>query len=80
MGSQYYGHIQAHDNSKLHVGDNYYYGDQERLKYVSSALFNAYGLNHRACHPETRKELLQEIERWAEHPTGDVKSSPLDEC
>lgn len=70
MGGSYYGHIQANDNSRLHLGDNHYYGDRERLKYVSGALFDAYGVDHQACHPETRKDLLVEIERWAERSPG----------
>lgn len=61
MGGKYYGDIQASDNSRLHLGDvNNYYGDQELLKHVPGAQFNAYGLGHRACHPETRRELLEE--------------------
>lgn len=70
MGSQYIGPIQANDNSRLHLGDNHYYGGQERLKHVPGAVFDAYGLGHRGCHPETRRELLADIERWADHPTG----------
>lgn len=70
MDSKYCGHIQANDNSRVHLGDNYYYGDRERLKHVPGALFNAYGQDHHACHPATRREVLGEIQGWAEHAMG----------
>jgi len=65
-----YGPVQANDNSRLHLGDVIHYRDREQLKYVPGAVFDAYGLEYKACHPETRRELLEEIESWAEHPTG----------
>lgn len=70
MGSKSYNHIEINDNSRVHLGDNYFYGDRGRLKHVPSALYDAYGFEHSACHPETRRELLETIERWAEHPTS----------
>src|SRR3954452_4674724 len=71
MDSKYYGPVQVNDHASLHQGDvNNYYGDQRRLKYVPGALYDAYGLEHRACHRGTRRELLEMIDRWAEHPTS----------
>lgn len=69
-GSLYTGSIQANHNSRLQFGDNYYYGGQERLKHVAGASFDAYELGHRGCHPETRRELLGDIEKWLDGPTG----------
>ena len=74
MNSKHYGPVQVNDHASLHQGDVNYYGDQRRLKYVSGALYNAYGLEHRACHPGTRRELLEKIDRWAEHPPSQVSS------
>ncbi|KAJ9650561.1 hypothetical protein H2198_010140 [Neophaeococcomyces mojaviensis] len=70
MGTKSYGDVQANDHSKIHLGDINYYGNQERLKHIPDALFNAYGRNHHACHTATRRELLEEIKKWTEHPTG----------
>ena len=70
MGSHYYGTIQASHNSKIHQGDNHFHGVQERLRHVPGALHDAYGIEHRACYPKTRREVLEKIERWAEHPAS----------
>lgn len=66
----YYQRVEAHDNSQLHLGDVHYHGGQDPLKHVPGALFDAYGLNHRPCHPETRTELLKQIETWANESAG----------
>lgn len=71
MSRDTYGSIHANDNSRVHLGDVNYYGNQERLRYVPGAAFNAYGLDHHSCHPATRQEILDEIKKWAtEGPTS----------
>lgn len=64
-----YSNIHAYDNSRFYLGDVHHHHGRNRLRYVPGALFNAYGLEHKACHPETRTELLNEIEYWADHAT-----------
>src|SRR5947209_9640352 len=63
-----YGDIGIIKDSCVVQGNIYHH--EERLKHIPGALYDAYGLEHRACHPGTRRELLEKIDRWAEHPTS----------
>lgn len=73
MAVQYTGPVNAYDHSRIHLGDVKYYGGRrpyERLRHVPGAFFNAYGTDHCSCHPDTRREILADIEKWADDPTG----------
>lgn len=36
----------------------------DRLPYARGAVYNSYGQSHTTCHPETRLDLLREIQNW----------------
>src|SRR4051794_22235276 len=57
-------------NARVHIGDQIFCSPQERLKCVKNAEFNSYGQVHNICHPETRKDLLRDIKKWAQQHNG----------
>jgi hypothetical protein len=42
--------------------------DLDKLPYAKGAMFNAYGGDHRTCHPATRVDLLRQVQDWAQQP------------
>ncbi|KIW16082.1 hypothetical protein PV08_06133 [Exophiala spinifera] len=42
--------------------------DLDKLPHAKGAMFNAYGGDHRTCHPATRVDLLCQIQNWAQQP------------
>ena len=66
----YYHEINTRDDSTVLIGDYYNVRNTEKLRYVSQAMFDAYGQSHNVCHPATRRGILHEIEQWAQHPNS----------
>lgn len=67
VGGNYYETVKASGNSQVHQG-NVYYTDKAQLKYVEGAAYDVKDQVPRACHPGTRKDLLQNIRDWAQRP------------
>ncbi|KAL8942223.1 MAG: hypothetical protein Q9211_001490 [Gyalolechia sp. 1 TL-2023] len=44
--------------------------DLSKLPYVAGALFNSYQEAHVTCHPNTRVDLLRQVQNWAQQPYG----------
>jgi NACHT domain len=42
--------------------------DLGQLRVVEGASFDSYGQTHECCHPDTRRDLLEEIQRWTQQP------------
>ncbi|KAL8907866.1 MAG: hypothetical protein Q9171_005691 [Xanthocarpia ochracea] len=42
--------------------------DLAKLPYIAGAIFNSYQEAHVTCHPNTRVDLLQQIQNWAQQP------------
>ncbi|KAL9024345.1 MAG: hypothetical protein Q9196_006583, partial [Gyalolechia fulgens] len=44
--------------------------DLSKLPYVAGALFNSYQEAHVTCYPNTRVDLLRQVQNWAQQPYG----------
>lgn len=65
-----HGNIDISGNARVQLGDSYYIGGNA-LKYVEGATYDAKGQVSRGCHPETRKDLLQNVKTWAQKSNGE---------
>src|SRR5688572_10328440 len=54
----------------VQVGNNYYYSVHGlRLPFAKGATFDSHDEEHNSkCHPDTRIDLLGQIEKWANNP------------